>query len=290
MVNIRVPATTANVGVGFDCLGIALNLYNYFTFEEIDGFSIQGCEKRFQNKDNLVYTSFLKTLSFLDKKVAGVSIVMNSNIPVSRGLGSSATCVVGGVLGAYALTNTKINKEDILKICVEIEGHPDNVAPAIYGGLQACYQSVNEVVRVDYLVDDRFSFLALIPNFETNTKEARKVLPKVLPFENAVQNSAKLSVILKGFEMYDANILTLAMNDEVHEPYRKGLIHEYEKVKAICNNIESVCFYISGSGSTLMNIMRSDIHVNEIQKQVEQLTYGWKCKLLKVDKIGACQC
>lgn len=290
MVKIQVPATTANVGVGFDCLGIALNLYTYFTFEEADEFSITGCEERFQNEDNLVYTSFLKALAYLKKEVKGVSIIIDSNVPVSRGLGSSATCVVGGVLGAYELTNTAIDKEAILNICTEIEGHPDNVAPAIYGGLMASYQSEKSVISVPYLVDERFHFLALIPDFETKTEEARKVLPKELPFATAVRNSAKLSVVLKGFEMYESNILSEVMSDEVHEPYRKPLIHEYDEVRAICEEIESVCFYISGSGSTLMNVMRDAEQVEAIQKRLDELDYGWKCVMLDVDRAGASLC
>lgn len=290
MVKIQVPATTANVGVGFDCLGIALNLYTYFTFEEADEFSISGCEERFQNEDNLVYTSFLKALTYLKKEVKGVSIIIDSNVPVSRGLGSSATCVVGGVLGAYELTNTEIDKEAILKICTEIEGHPDNVAPAIYGGLMASYQSEKSVISVPYLVDERFHFLALIPDFETKTEEARKVLPKELPFATAVRNSAKLSVVLKGFEMYESNILSEVMSDEIHEPYRKPLIHEYDEVRAICEEIESVCFYISGSGSTLMNVMRDADRVELIQKRLDELNYGWKCVMLDVDRAGASIC
>ena len=290
MVKIRVPATSANIGVGFDCLGIALDLYAYFTFEEIEGFSITGCDECFSNQDNLVYTSFLKALDYLKKEVKGVSIHIESHVPLARGLGSSATCVVGGVVGAYALSNTPLDKDAILRICSEIEGHPDNVAPAIFGGLRASFQDNGEVISVSYPVDERFHFLALIPDFETKTSEARKVLPEVLPFATAVRNSAKLSIVLKGFDMYETNILANVMNDQIHEPYRKVLIHEYEKVKKICQEIESVCFYISGSGSTLMNVMREKSNVNEIQKGLNQLQHNWKCLLLALNKEGVSIC
>ncbi|MDF9837632.1 MULTISPECIES: homoserine kinase [unclassified Breznakia] len=290
MVKIRVPATSANVGVGFDCLGIALNLYTYFTFEETSEFKITGTDLKFQNKRNLVYTSFMKTLEILGKTVQEIAIHMDSNVPVSRGLGSSATCVVGGVLGAYALTNTPIDKKKILDICTAIEGHPDNVAPAIYGGLIASYQSEDEVYSVSYNIDERFLFLAMIPDFETRTKDARKVLPDVLPYATAVRNSAKLSVVLKGFETYDINILKNAMKDEIHEPYRKALIHEYQQVKELCETIESVCFYISGSGSTLMNVIEHEALVPAFEKELSKLTHKWQCVLLKTDKEGACIC
>lgn len=290
MVKLRVPATSANIGVGFDCLGIALDLYTYFTFEKSTAFSITGTPSQFQNKDNLVYLAFCKALAFLHHEVPEVAIHMESEVPMSRGLGSSATCVVGGVLGAYALTNTPIDKADILRLCTEMEGHPDNVAPAIYGGLIASYQNKERVCSVSYSVDERFQWLALIPNFETKTADARKVLPAEVPYTTAVQNSAKLSVVLKAFETYDTTILQEALKDELHEPYRKTLIHEYEEVKACCEAIDSIGFYISGSGSTLMNIMRDEKKVAAIQAAVQSLTYGWECRLLKVDKEGACIC
>lgn len=291
MVKIKVPATSANLGVGFDCLGLALNMYSYFTFSKSNEIIITGCEPRFQNEDNLVYTSFQKALKALGFEQMPVEIDIQSDIPVSRGLGSSATCVVGGVLGAFALTQTPIDKELVLKICTEIEGHPDNVAPAIYGGLVASYTDEQANVHfVSYPIDERYNFLACVPDFETSTQDARAVLPEVIPFEKAVSNFSKLSIVLKGFEMYDSDLLSVAMADDLHEPYRKQLIHGYEKVQDICDNDYSVCFYISGSGSTLMNVMRDTAHVDVIAKQLEKLPNNWQCRPLQVDMKGATLC
>lgn len=291
MVKIKVPATSANLGVGFDCLGLALNMYSYFTFSKSNEIIITGCEPRFQNEDNLVYTSFQKALKALGFEQMPVEIDIQSDIPVSRGLGSSATCVVGGVLGAFALTQTPIDKELVLKICTEIEGHPDNVAPAIYGGLVASYTDEQANVHfVSYPIDERYNFLACVPDFETSTQDARAVLPEVIPFEKAVSNLSKLSIVLKGFEMYDSDLLSVAMADDLHEPYRKQLIHGYEKVQDICDNDHSVCFYISGSGSTLMNVMRDTAHVDVIAKQLEKLPNNWQCRPLQVDMKGATLC
>lgn len=289
MVTIKVPATSANVGVGFDCLGIAFNLYTYFTFDEIDGFQISGCEERFSNQDNLVYTSFVYALKVLDKSVRGVHIHMDSHVPISRGLGSSATCVVAGVYGAFLLTNTTIDKDVILHICTQIEGHPDNVAPAIFGGLIASYQG-EQVVYKRYPVAPQFHFLALIPNFETKTADARKVLPKQVAFADAVQNAARLSIVLKAFETYDTKALQMTMQDVLHEPYRKQLIHEYDAVKAICERVDSICFYISGSGSTLMNVMYDHAHKETIDQALKDLQYKWQSIVLSIDEEGACVC
>ncbi|OCN03787.1 homoserine kinase [Erysipelotrichaceae bacterium MTC7] len=291
MVKVKVPATSANVGVGFDCLGVALNLYTYFTFEPSDRFQISGCEPRFASEDNLVHTSFQKALAALGKEPMCVHIHIDSHVPVSRGLGSSATCVVGGVVGAYALTNTPIDKEAVLRLCTDIEHHPDNVAPAIFGGLVASYvDETNDVYHVSYPVDPRFTFLACIPDFETKTSDARKVLPEEVSFHTAVSNASKLSLVLKGFEMFDSQLLTVALKDEIHEPYRKKLIHGYEDVKAICLGVESVCFYISGSGSTLMNIMRDASKVATIQQQLTALPNHWTAIPLAVDTQGVQLC
>lgn len=289
MVTIRVPATSGNVGVGFDCLGLAVQLYSYFTFEVSDTFRISGCEEQYQNQNNLVYTSYLKALEVLGVEKKEVAITIVSHVPVARGLGSSATCVVGGVLGAYYVSNTPIDKQEILKICSDIEGHPDNVAPAIFGGLVASYQE-EEVCSVSYKMHEDYHFLALIPDFETKTEDARKVLPKEISYQSAVRNSAKLSVALKAFETYDVDSLHRVMKDELHEPYRKQLIHEYDAVKKVCEDIDSICFYISGSGSTLMNVMRSEQSVTKIQTELNKLQHNWKGILVKVDTTGACIC
>lgn len=287
MVKVRVPATSANLGCGFDCLGIALSLYTTFTFEEIEnGLVFCGFEEKYSNTDNLVYKGFLKALKFLNKKVKGVKITVDCNIPVSRGLGSSATCVVGGIYGAYALTGESINKDDVFRIATEIEGHPDNVSPAIFGGLSASCIFENKPLTVHYDIDERFLFQALIPNFETETVDARKVLPKMVSHEDSIYTLSRLSIVLKAFETYDINLLNKVMDDKLHEPYRKKLIHEYEEVREICESVDSVCFMISGSGSTLINILREEENIYEIEEKLKKLSYKWEALLLHVDKVG----
>lgn len=288
MYTVRVPATSANVGCGFDTLGIALTVYNYFTFSLLDsGYSLIGTKEEFNNEDNLVYTSFLRTLTYLNKEVSGVQIQFNCDIPMAGGLGSSSTCVVAGIYGAYALTNTPIDKDEILLIASEIEGHPDNVSPAIYGGLTASCMVEGKAISLCYDIDERFNFLALYPNFETLTHEARKVLPSMLPYEDAIFNVSRVSLVLKAFETYRIDVLHKVMEDKLHEPYRKQLIHEYEEVRSICEQFDSICFFISGSGSTLMNVMKETVHIKAITKALESLTHEWKVIPLNVDKEGA---
>lgn len=287
MYKVKVPATSANLGCGFDTLGIALSVYNTFTFKMIDsGYQFIGVEEAFNNGDNLVYTSFLTTLDQLGEKVSGVQITFDCQIPMAGGLGSSSTCVVAGIYGAYALTGTPINKEDILAIATTIEGHPDNVAPAIYGGLTASCVVNAKAISLPYEIDDRFQFLAMYPNFETLTHEARKVLPKVLPYEDATFNVSRIPLVLKAFETFNVEVLSQVNEDKLHEPYRRQLIHEYDEVRSICESYESVTFFISGSGSTLMNVMTDTKHMDAIQKRLRLLKYVWRVIPLRVDKNG----
>ncbi|NBK97316.1 MAG: homoserine kinase [Erysipelotrichia bacterium] len=287
MVSVQVPATSANVGCGFDTLGIALNLYTTFTFEEIaEGIEFVGFEAKFCNEDNLVYRSFKQALAHLHKQVSGVKISIDCHVPVSRGLGSSSTCVVGGIFGAYALTDTPIDRQAIFQLASKIEGHPDNVSPAIFGGLSASCMVDGKALSVKYNMDTRFHFLALIPNFETLTEEARQALPERIDRQDAIYTLSRLGMVLKAFENYDLCLLKQVMDDKLHEPYRKKLIHEYEEVRNICESVDSVCFMISGSGSTLLNVIEEKANAKLIAKKLKSLTHDWQSILLSLDYEG----
>lgn len=288
MVSVRVPATSANVGCGFDSLGVALTLYTTFKFEKLNsGLEFVGFEERFSNENNLVYQTLLTTLKKLNKEISGVRISIDNDVPISRGLGSSSTCVVAGIYGAYLLTDTPIDKQKIFTIANEIEGHPDNVSPAIFGSLSSsCTTDSKEAVTVKYEVDERFNFLALIPNFETSTEEARKVMPKEINLQDAIYSMSRIGSVIKAFETYDLELLKKVMGDKIHEPYRKEIIHEYQEVREICEKIDSSAFFISGSGSTLMNIVSDTNNIEKIKTELAKLKYNWQAILLKVDKEG----
>lgn len=288
MIKVRVPATSANIGCGFDSLGLALNLYTYFTFEKLEsGLEFVGFEEKFNNENNLVYTSFIYALKKLKKEVGGIRIAINTEVPISRGLGSSSTCVVAGIYGAYAITETPINRDEIFNIATEIEGHPDNVSPAIYGSLTAsCICDDMSAVTVNYSVDPRFRFMALVPNFETSTEAARAIMPDTYSKADAIYSSSRLGVVLKAFENYDLKLLKKAMGDKIHEPYRKKIIHEYDEVRNICEKIDSYSFLISGSGSTLLNIYKKSSSLEKVKDKLKKLECEWKVLDLKVDTKG----
>lgn len=287
MFKVRVPMTSANVGCGFDSLGLAFQIYSNFGFEKSSKLEFEGFEEKYCDENNLVYVAFKRALDFLNKSVEGVKIYAFEQAPIARGLGSSATCVVAGIYGAYLLTDTVINKQDIFKIATEIEGHPDNVAPAIFGKLCASCLVEDKPYNVQYNVDERFNFVALVPNFETKTEDARKALPKELVFKDAVFSLSRLGLVLKAFENYDRDLLREVLADKIHEPYRKLLIHEYDEVRKICEAIDSCAFFISGSGSTLINVISDVKNLSKIEEKLKELKFGWKAMLTKVDTEGA---
>ena len=284
---VIVPASSANLGCGFDTLAIALNIYNTYIFSiSNQQYEFINCNSQFNNKDNLVYISFLKTLKYLNKKIKGIKIEFDCKIPLSGGLGSSSCCIIAGIYGAYLITNTKINTKDILNLALTIENHSDNLTASIYGGLIATCNINNKLVHTNYNIDHRFSFLIIYPNYTISTKKSRQLLPNTIPFKDAIENISRLSIILKAFETYQKDLLTITMGDKLHEPYRKELIHEYHQVKNICHKIDSIYFYISGSGATLVNIINDTSNIDKINKELSKLNYKWQTILLNVDNKG----
>ena len=281
MIKIQVPATTANIGCGFDTLGLALNLYSTFTFEINHEFKVSGCEKKYQNEDNLVITSYKKVFKKLNKKIIPISLHIDSNIPVSRGLGSSASCIIAGIWAANAMLEYPLSKEECLDIATEIEGHPDNVAPAIYGNLCASFMD-DHVYTAKFQASKDLNLLVMIPNFEVSTNNARKVLPKTIDYKDAIFNLSRVACLCKAIEDNNQEMIHHALKDKLHEPYRKELIHEYEEIKAICK--DEVAFFISGSGPTLICIVKND--EKHLINQIKQLKHHWTCLTLSIDTKG----
>lgn len=287
MVKVTVPASTANIGPGFDTLGLALNLYNIYTFEEIEnGLIIDGCSEEYNNKNNLVYKSFMRVAEEAGIKVSGLKITMNTNIPVSRGLGSSSSCIVGGVFGANTLLKAKLSRDELFKIAVKIEGHPDNIAPAVYGGLIASMVDEGIPYYTRYKIHENIKFCALIPDFETSTEKARKLLPEDVKFEDAIFNISRISILLKALENGDFSLINKSLKDRLHQNYRKKLIAEYDEVEKICSYNNSIAFFVSGSGPTLMNIIENNNFTKLIENDIMSLKNKWNIKLLQADENG----
>ena len=258
MYKYKVPATSANLGIGFDCLGLALNIYDYFKIEESDKFIING----FINNDidnNLFIKSYKKTCEIKKEKVIPLNIDLKANVPISRGLGSSSCLIVGGIYAFNLLHNNLLSKEEMLSIATSIEGHPDNVAPCIYGGL--CVSSDNKTLRLK--VNSKWHFGVWIPPYEVKTSEARKVLPESYKREDVVSNIANAIKGIKALETFDTQNIKCLSKDRVHEPYRKKLIKDYKNYKDLAYQKGAKAFLISGSGSTCLSISYKDLDIDQ---------------------------
>lgn len=287
MFRVRVPATTANLGPGFDSVGLAFKLYSYFTFKNSDKpLVITGCDKKYQNENNLVYYSFKKTFEYLNLPLMNVEINIESSVPVCRGLGSSATCIVGGVMGANFLSGKNLPMEEIFKICNSIEGHPDNIAPALFGGLTASLVENNIPYTVKYNISDKLNFYVFIPDFELSTEKARNVLPKEISFKDGVYNISRTGVLLKALELGDENLIKISLSDKFHQQYRFPLIEESSEIKKICNSKNILGIVISGAGPTLLGISKNNNLIEEISSQIKLLKNKWVIKKLDVDFSG----
>ena len=287
-VTIRVPATTANLGPGFDAFGCALSLYTDVTFEETEwGLEITGCDEAYAGPDNLAYTSFCAVLASMNVEVKGVKIHIDSNIPICRGLGSSAALLVAGAMGANVLHGNKLSTQGLLNITNAMEGHPDNLAPAFFGGLTASMVDNGLPVTVNFPLHPQWEFLALIPEFDLPTTKARSVLPTEIPRAHAVYNIAHGALVLKALELGDEKLLRNAMQDKLHQSYRCHLITDYEKIEALVRTT-GAAFCLSGAGPTLLCITRNPGLEEKLEKKLPAITEAkWTMLPLHVEFQGA---
>ena len=287
-VTVRVPATTANLGPGFDAFGCALSLYTDVTFEETDcGLQITGCDEAFTGPDNMAYTAYCAVLASLSEEVRGVKIHIDAHIPVCRGLGSSAALLVAGAIGANVLRGNKLSTQGLLNITNAMEGHPDNLAPAFYGGLTASMVDNGLPVTVNFPLHPDWEFLALVPDFDLPTTKARSVLPEQISRADAVYNVAHGALVLKALELGDEKLLRNAMQDRLHQKYRKALIEDYEAIEALVRTT-GAAFCLSGAGPTLLCITRDRELEKKLAKKLHTITKAnWQMLPLYVEFQGA---
>ncbi|EKN43479.1 homoserine kinase [Clostridium botulinum CFSAN001627] len=289
MVEVRVPATSANIGPGFDCLGIAVNIYNKFFVEEIEeGIIFEGCADKFKNENNLIYVAMKKCFDKIGYKPTGLRIKIESDIPVSRGLGSSAACVVGGIVSANELAGGALNKKELLDLAVEVEGHPDNVNPAFCGGMTASISDNREVIYSKVKVSEGIKFCALIPDFTLSTEKARAVLPKSIDYKDGIFNVGRTALMISALNNGDFHLIKYACKDKLHQDYRAKLIENFYSIKKQCEKLNSLGVFLSGAGPTIMVMLREedkDFSKN-IKSFLETLKNKWEVRELKIDKLG----
>jgi len=287
MIKIKVPATSANIGVGFDCMGLAVSLYSTATFEpSSQELEITGCPEEFQNKQNLIYQAFVKGCQFLDQPIPNVKITIENQIPISRGLGSSAFCIVSGLAGANAWFGNSLSKEQLLDLATQIEGHPDNVSPAIFGKLGVSFIDENDDVQtVHFDVSHNLHFVAMIPDYQVSTEKARQILPTEMSYSEAIYQIGHAVALSKALELGNLSLIRSAIVDKMHEPFRSQLIPDYQAVKNICET-NSGLMYISGSGSTLMAITDNETSARSIIAAIKKSLPNWETHHLNIDTVG----
>ena len=287
-VTIRVPATTANLGPGFDAFGCALSLYTDVTFEETEfGLEITGCDEEFTGPDNLAYVSYCAVMATMCEEVRGIKIHIDAHIPIGRGLGSSAALLVAGAMGANVLHGNKLSTQGLLNITNAMEGHPDNLAPAFYGGLTASMVDNGLPVTVSFPLHPDWEFLALVPDFELPTTKARSVLPEQVSRADAVYNIAHGAMVLKALELGNEKLLRNAMQDRLHQKYRKHLISDYDQIEGLVRTT-GAAFCLSGAGPTLLCITQDERLEEKLSKKLDSITTAnWQMLPLHVEFQGA---
>lgn len=288
MIKVTVPATSANLGIGYDTLGMAVSLYSHFTFDHADALTITGCPEEFQNRDNMVYVAFEQALEQWGMEPFPISIDIQTEIPVARGLGSSSTCVVAGIMGAAALTRRTVTREELVAMATALEGHPDNVAPALLGAAVCSFTPEGELPRcLRYNVSERLRFITIIPPYEVHTSEARKVVPKEVPLSTAVWQMGRIAGLTRGLETGDTELIAAANDDRLQEPYRRKLIPDYDAIRATCLEGGAKTIWISGSGSTLMAVTDDTIVAKFLQVRLREQFPTCETHILTCDTQGA---
>lgn len=286
-VSIRVPATSANLGPGFDSFGCALSLYNVYTFEIIErGLEIFGCPEEFCNADNLSIVAYRDTMAAMGLPMDALRLSIHSDIPVCRGLGSSSAMLAAGAMAANTLHGSPLSKEELLNICTRIEGHPDNLAPAIFGGMTASLMREGVPVMARFPLSEKLRFTALIPDFHLSTEMARAILPKEIPFADAVFNISHAALLLRALETADIDMISFALNDRLHQPYRKGLIPGYDTAQQIAKACGAASFCISGAGPTCLCISDGEEVGLRLQDAIPRVLPNWQVLALTLDTEG----
>jgi homoserine kinase len=296
---IRVPATSANLGPGFDVLGLALSLYNRIILSEGDPVEPVVVETRGEGEgllesgaENLAYRAVLRLFEEVGAEVPPLHLLLENEIPVSRGLGSSSAAIVGGLAAANAWLGEPLDREHVLHLAVDMEGHPDNVAPALMGGLQICSLAESGLVRLAGHVHPSLRIVVCIPEAKISTHAARSVLPPTYSRADAVFNTGRAALLVAGLASGDAAAVGAGMEDRLHQPYRGPLVPGFEAALADAREAGALGACLSGSGSTMLALTRNDSEPTPIgEAMVNAVRAGGseaRWLALDIDHEGAC--
>ena len=297
---VRVPGTSANCGPGFDCLGLATSIYNYLDLTLLKSSKVivestgEDAEKIPRGRRNLTWQAVRRLLQEVGREdeFKGAIIRTKNNVPISRGLGSSSTAIVAGLTAANEILGSPLNRHGLLKLATELEGHPDNVAPAIFGGFTVSVMDRGEVQTFSFLPRIRLKLIVAVPDFELSTQLARKVLPKNVSMKDAIFNVSRASMLIAALVEGREDLLPLAFDDALHQPYRKKLVPGMTEVFEAAKAAGAFGSAISGAGSCLIAFTSARTQLEEkiASAMVEAFKVhdvNSKALILDLDKRGA---
>ncbi len=297
---VRVPGTSANCGPGFDCLGVATTIYNYLDLTLLRSSRLtveasgEGADKIPRGKKNLTWQAIRRLLQEVGRAddFKGAIIRTKNNVPLSRGLGSSSTAIVAGLTAANEILGAPLDKNGLLKLATEIEGHPDNVAPAIFGGFTVSVMSGGDVQTFSFMPRIKLKLIVTVPDFELSTRLARKVLPKNVALKDAIFNVSRASMLVAALVKGREDLLPFAFDDALHQPYRQKLVPGMTEVFTAAREAGALGAAISGAGSCLIAFTSAGGGLEQkiATAMTEAFTaHGVKSRalILDVDKRGA---
>ena len=317
---IRIPATSANLGSGFDTLGLALALYNRVVVDDqAEGeddeapaggqprggwraggrpreqrrarivISGEGEDVLPRDESNLVYRTMLRYFEIVGRRPPAFTLETHNRIPLTGGLGSSSAALVGGLLAANALCGGILSRDEILKIAHDEEGHPDNVAPALLGGLVLCVADEGRLTRVALPVPADLRAVLFVPSFTMPTEEARRLLPSLIPYRDAVFNLGRAALLIAAFQTGQLELLRIASEDRLHQPYRREMFPAMPRFIQAALQAGALGSCLSGAGSAIIALARG--HEDEVasayrETAVETGVSG-RITVIDVDRQGA---
>ena len=306
-VSVKVPATSANLGPGFDCLGIALPIYNTVTIDEtvLPGTGVEinilSQDNNFddliidhipRDENSIVYKAVELLYNSIGQTPSELKINIHTTIPVTRGLGSSAAVIVGALIAANHLLGEPADESALLSIATEIEGHPDNVTPAIVGGLVLSSQEDDGSIlyrKIEWPED--WALTICIPDIELATEISRSVLPDNVPMQDAIYNTKRMGMFIQAVNTSDAELMKAALSDKLHQPYRSKLVPWMDEINnSIKHDDDIFGCVLSGAGSAVLVISKqsaADKARAKISEVMENLSVKAEIKTLKVENNGA---
>ena len=291
MVKIQIPATSANLGAGFDALGLALSFYNYVNIDEADGIRITTLDDTPVPTDasNLVYDTAKTLYDICGRTFNGLAIEQVNNIPMARGLGSSSACIIAGLVGANTLMGDPLTLNELVNLSAQIEGHPDNTAPALLGGIVTAVFDGKNVHWVKQEVFTTLKFVVVVPDFELKTEKARACLPKEVSHKDAVYNLSRAALFSASLLTGKYENLRTAVHDRLHQPYRMELIPHGREVFDTAYSLGAYASYLSGAGPSLMAIVdaENEFFCGKMRFALDKMGLSkWEVHELHIDNIG----